>query len=146
MQDCFISLFEGRTTLRFNLEGLRWRVFDATGQVLGRLASQILTIIQGNDKPTYAPCRDDGDICAALNAKDVCVTGRKNRDKYIGHLKERKVIRKAVLRMLPRNKLQMRPRGRRAMIRAKKKANQQEQGGNDKRKGKKREVEEELTK
>uniref|UniRef100_A0A6M2EYD0 Ribosomal protein L13 n=1 Tax=Populus davidiana TaxID=266767 RepID=A0A6M2EYD0_9ROSI len=110
--------------------------------------------------------------------------------RYIGHLKERslkdqmakdptEVIRKAVLRMLPRNKLrddrdrklrifpdsehpfgdrplepyampprkvrEMRPRARRAMVRAQKKAEQQEQGGNDKRKGKKREVEAELT-
>ncbi|KAL9380800.1 hypothetical protein Peur_026457 [Populus x canadensis] len=182
---------------RINLEGLRWRVFDAKGQVLGRLASQISTVIQGKDKPTYAPYRDDGDICVVLNAKDVCVTGRKITDKfyrwhtgYIGHLKERslkdqmakdptEVIRKAVLRMLPRNKLrddrdrklrifpdsehpfgdrplepyvmpprqvrEMRPRARRAMVRAQKKAEQQEQGGNDKRKGKKREVEAELT-
>ncbi|KAH8483851.1 hypothetical protein H0E87_028312, partial [Populus deltoides] len=55
---------------RINLEGLRWRVFDAKGQVLGRLASQISTVIQGKDKPTYAPYRDDGDICVVLNAKD----------------------------------------------------------------------------
>ncbi|XP_022753754.1 uncharacterized protein LOC111302069 isoform X2 [Durio zibethinus] len=108
---------------RINLEGLRWRVFDAKGQVLGRLASQISTVIQGKDKPTYAPNRDDGDMCIVINAKDVCVTGRKLTDKvyywhtgYIGNLKERslkdqmakdptEVIRKAVLRMLPRNKL-----------------------------------------
>ncbi|KAJ6302183.1 hypothetical protein OIU77_016302 [Salix suchowensis] len=182
---------------RINLEGLRWRVFDAKDQVLGRLASQISTVIQGKDKPTYAPYRDDGDMCIVLNAKDVRVTGRKMTDKfyrwhtgYIGHLKERslkdqmakdptEVIRKAVLRMLPRNKLrddrdrklrifpdsehpfgdqpveayvmpprkvrEVRPRARRAMIRAQKKAEQQEQGGNDKRKGKKREVEADLT-
>ncbi|KAL9404229.1 hypothetical protein Peur_001201 [Populus x canadensis] len=182
---------------RINLEGLRWRVFDAKGQVLGRLASQISTVIQGKDKPTYAPYRDDGDMCVVLNAKDVCVTGRKMTDKfyrwhtgYIGHLKERslkdqmakdptEVIRKAVLRMLPRNKLrddrdrklrifpdnehpfgdqpveayvmpprkvrEMRPRAQRAMIRAQKKAEQLEQAGNDKRKGKKREVEADLT-
>ncbi|KAH8519371.1 hypothetical protein H0E87_000966 [Populus deltoides] len=182
---------------RINLEGLRWRVFDAKGQVLGRLASQISTVIQGKDKPTYAPYRDDGDMCVVLNAKDVCVTGRKMTDKfyrwhtgYIGHLKERslkdqmakdptEVIRKAVLRMLPRNKLrddrdrklrifpdsehpfgdqpveayvmpprkvrEMRPRARRAMIRAQKKEEQLEQAGNDKRKGKKREVEADLT-
>ncbi|CAK7328271.1 unnamed protein product [Dovyalis caffra] len=182
---------------RINLDGLRWRVFDAKGQVLGRLASQISTVIQGKDKPTYAPYRDDGDMCIVLNAKDVHVTGKKMTDKfyrwhtgYIGHLKERslkdqmakdptEVIRKAVLRMLPRNKLrddrdlklrifpdsehpfgdrpleayvmpprrvrEMQPRARRAMIRAQKKAEQQEQGGNDKRKGKKREVEAELT-
>lgn len=163
---------------RINLEGLRWRVFDAKGQVLGRLASQISTVLQGKDKPTYAPNRDDGDMCIVLNAKDICVTGRKLTDKfyrwhtgYVGNLKERslkdqmakdptEVIRKAVLRMLPRNKLrddrdrklrifagaehpfggrpvepyimpprqvrEMRPRARRAMIRAQKRAEQQQ--------------------
>ncbi|KAL0461764.1 UNVERIFIED_CONTAM: Transcription termination factor MT, chloroplastic [Sesamum latifolium] len=176
---------------RINLEGLRWRVFDAKGQVLGRLASQISTVVQGKDKPTYTPNRDEGDMCIVINAKDVRVTGRKMTDKfyhwhtgYIGHLKERslkdqmakdptEVIRKAVLRMLPRNKLrddrdrklrifadsehpfgdrplepyamparqvrEMRPRARRAMIRAQKKAEQQEQGTTNTRKGKKRE-------
>ncbi|WCJ27496.1 Ribosomal protein L13 family protein [Euphorbia peplus] len=181
---------------RINLEGLRWRVFDAKGQVLGRLASQISTVIQGKDKPTYAPYRDDGDMCIVLNAKDICVTGRKMTDKvyhwhtgYIGHLKERtlkdqmakdptEVIRKAVLRMLPRNKLrddrdrklrifaegehpfgdrplepyvmppravrELRPRARRALMRAQKKTEQQQQAaGSDKPKGKKkRQVEE----
>nr|GEY28053.1 ribosomal protein L13 family protein [Tanacetum cinerariifolium] len=166
---------------RINLEGLRWRVFDAKGQVLGRLASQIATVVQGKDKPTYTPNRDDGDMCVILNAKDICVTGRKLTDKfyrwhtgYVGHLKERslkdqmskdptEVIRKAVIRMLPRNKLrddrdrklrifpgsehpfgdkplepyvmpprqvrELRPRARRAMIRAQKKSEQQG-GGN----------------
>ncbi|TYG69958.1 hypothetical protein ES288_D05G273200v1 [Gossypium darwinii] len=180
---------------RINLEGLRWRVFDAKGHVLGRLASQISTVIQGKDKPTYAPNRDDGDMCIVINAKDVCVTGRKLTDKvyywhtgYVGHLKERslkdqmakdptEVIRKAVLRMLPRNKLrddrdrklrifadsehpfgdrplepymmpprkvrEMRPRVRRALIRAQKKAEEQEQGGSQ-RKGRKREAKTEV--
>lgn len=182
---------------RINLEGLRWRIFDAKGQVLGRLASQISTVIQGKDKPTYAPNRDDGDMCIVLNAKDVCVSGRKLTDKiyywhtgYIGHLKERtlkdqmakdptEVIRKAVLRMLPRNKLrddrdrklrifagsehpfgdrpiesysmpprsvrEMRPRARRAMIRAQKKAEQQQLTANDTRKGKRKDVKAEVS-
>ncbi|XP_059306759.1 uncharacterized protein LOC132058198 [Lycium ferocissimum] len=181
---------------RINLEGLRWRVFDAKGQVLGRLASQIATVVQGKDKPTYTPNREEGDMCIVLNAKDICVTGRKLTDKfyrwhtgYIGHLKERslkdqmakdptEVIRKAVLRMLPRNKLrddrdrklriftndehpfgdrplepyvmplrqvrELRPRTRRAMIRAEKKAEQQQQGTNNTSKRKKnKDVEEE---
>ncbi|XP_024031319.1 uncharacterized protein LOC21400629 [Morus notabilis] len=175
---------------RINLEGLRWKVFDAKGQVLGRLASQISTVVQGKDKPTYAPNRDDGDMCIVINAKDICVTGRKLTDKfyrwhtgYVGHLKERslkdqlardptEVIRKAVLRMLPRNKLrddrdrklriftgsehpfgdrplepyvmpprtvrEMRPRARRAMIRAQKKAEQQQQKDSDTSKGSKK--------
>ncbi|RYR32670.1 hypothetical protein Ahy_A10g047204 [Arachis hypogaea] len=198
---------------RINLDGLRWRVFDAKGQILGRLASQIATVVQGKDKPTYTPNRDDGDMCIVLNAKDVCVTGRKLTDKvyywhtgqvlclkhfslnidimvyrYVGHLKERtfkdqmakdptEVIRKAVLRMLPRNKLrddrdrklrifpgsehpfgdrplepyvmpprsvrEMRPRERRAMVRAQKKAEQQQQNTDGTKKGKKREAPEE---
>ncbi|PWZ08706.1 50S ribosomal protein L13 [Zea mays] len=108
---------------RINLDGLRWRVFDAKGQVLGRLASQIAVVLQGKDKPTYAPHVENGDMCIVLNAQDISVTGRKMTDKiyywhtgYVGHLKERRlkdqmekdpteVIRKAVLRMLPRNKL-----------------------------------------
>lgn len=181
---------------RINLDGLRWRVFDAKDQVLGRLASQISTVIQGKDKPTYAPNRDDGDMCIVLNAKDISVTGRKLTNKfyrwhtgYVGHLKERslkdqmakdptEVIRKAVLRMLPRNKLrddrdrklrifadsehpfgdrplepyimppqrvrEMRPRARRAMIRAQKKEELQKQTANETVKGKRRVVKEEV--
>ncbi|GMH16538.1 hypothetical protein Nepgr_018379 [Nepenthes gracilis] len=176
---------------RIDLEGLRWRVFDAKDQVLGRLASQISIVLQGKDKPTYTPNRDDGDMCIVLNAKDISVTGRKLTDKFyrwhtgfVGHLKERslkdqmakdptEVIRKAVLRMLPRNKLrddrdrklrifadgehpfgdrplepyimpprkvrEMRPRARRAMIRAQKRAEQQDQGAVATRKNRRKE-------
>eukprot|EP00252_Welwitschia_mirabilis_P016053 TRINITY_DN35513_c0_g1_i1.p1 TRINITY_DN35513_c0_g1~~TRINITY_DN35513_c0_g1_i1.p1 ORF type:complete len:200 (-),score=45.08 TRINITY_DN35513_c0_g1_i1:266-865(-) len=109
---------------RINMEGLRWRVFDCKGQVLGRLASHISTVLQGKDKPTYKPYLDQGDMCIVLNAKDISVTGRKIKDKiyfwhtgYVGHLKQRtlreqmerdptEVIRKAVYRMLPKNRLQ----------------------------------------
>ncbi|GLT39060.1 hypothetical protein SLA2020_132680 [Shorea laevis] len=49
---------------RINLEGLRWRVFDAKGQVLGRLASQMATVVQGKDKPTYTPQIVMMGICA----------------------------------------------------------------------------------
>ncbi|CAH9093290.1 unnamed protein product [Cuscuta epithymum] len=174
---------------RIDLEGLCWRVFDAKGQVLGRLASQISTMLQGKDKPTYTPNRDDGDMCIVLNAKDIGITGRKLTDKfyrwhtgYVGNLKERslkdqmekdptEVIRKAVMRMLSRNKLrddrdrklrifagdehpfgdrplepyimpprqvqEMRPRARRAMIRAQKKAEAQQLGVTAPKKNKK---------
>ncbi|KAG2710567.1 hypothetical protein I3760_04G033400 [Carya illinoinensis] len=144
---------------RINLESLRWRVFDAKGQVLCTLASQTSTVIQGKDKPTYTPNRDDGDMCIVLNAKDICVTGRKLTDKfyrwhtgYVGHLKERRlkdqlakdpteVIHKAVLRM-PNCVMvrEMQPRARRAMIRAQKKAELQQQSANETRKGKRKEV------
>lgn len=39
-------------------------------------------MIQGKDKPTYAPNRDDGDMCVVINAKDISVTGRKLTDKF----------------------------------------------------------------
>ncbi|KAF8091477.1 hypothetical protein N665_0445s0061 [Sinapis alba] len=65
-----------------NLDGLRWRVFDAKAQVLGRLASQISTVLQAKAKPTYCPNRDDGHICIVLNAKDIGITGRKLTDKF----------------------------------------------------------------
>ncbi|CAL9219281.1 unnamed protein product [Arabidopsis halleri] len=178
---------------RINLDGLRWRVFDARGQVLGRLASQISTVLQAKDKPTYCPNRDDGDICIVLNAKEIGFTGRKLTDKFyrwhtgqVAHftiasersLKDQmakdptEVIRKAVWRMLPSNNLrddrdrklrifeggehpfgdkplepfvmpprrvrEMRPRARRAMIRAQKKAEQAENEGTEVKKGKKR--------
>ena len=58
------------------------KIFAALAQVLGRLASQISTVLQGKDKPTYTPNRDDGDMCIVLNAKDICVTGRKLTDNY----------------------------------------------------------------
>lgn len=58
------------------------RFFEHFMQVLGRLASQISTVVQGKDKPTYAPNRDDGDMCVVINAKDLCVTGRKLTNKF----------------------------------------------------------------
>lgn len=39
-------------------------------------------MVQGKDKPIYAPNRDDGDMCIIINAKEVCVTGRKMTDKF----------------------------------------------------------------
>jgi hypothetical protein len=54
--------------------------------VLGRLASQIATVLQGKDKPTYAPHVENGDMCVVLNAKDISVTGKKMTDKiYYWH-------------------------------------------------------------
>ncbi|PNY06774.1 50S ribosomal protein l13-like [Trifolium pratense] len=168
---------------RINLDGLRWRVFDAKGQILGRLASKIATVVMGKDKPTYTPNRDDGDMCIVLNAKDIAVTGRKLTDKDQMAKDPTDVIRKAVLRMLPKNNLrddrdrklrifpgsehpfadrplepyvmpprtvrEMRPRARRAMIRAQKKAEQQQenaeqrQNAEDMKNGKKSEAQEE---
>lgn len=101
----------------------RWHLLDARGQVLGRLASQAARLLIGKDKPNYAPYLDLGDYVVVINAKEVKVTGKKEKQKvyrrYSGYpsgLKEEtleqlrkrrpeEVIRRAVLGMLPRGKL-----------------------------------------
>jgi large subunit ribosomal protein L13 len=100
-----------------------WHRIDAADQVLGRLASKIAVILQGKNKPTYAPHVDTGDFVIVLNAEKVRVTGRKAEvieydtySRYPGgrhvysykQMSERKperVIELAVKRMLPKNKL-----------------------------------------
>ena len=64
-----------------NVEGLRWRIVDAKGVVLGRLASHLSVLLQGKDKPTYNPSKDDGDIVVVVNAKEIELTGRKFENK-----------------------------------------------------------------
>jgi len=100
-----------------------WFVVDATGQTLGRLASQIAPILRGKHKPTYTPHLDCGDFVIVVNADKVQVTGRKMDQKfyyrhsgYPGGLKQislrdqlnrhpERVIQAAVKGMLPKNKL-----------------------------------------
>ena len=100
-----------------------WLVVDATGQTLGRLATQIADALRGKNKPTYTPHVDTGDFVIVVNAEKISVTGNKLADKkyyrhsgYPGGLKVRtlaeqlerrpeEVIRKAVKGMLPRNRL-----------------------------------------
>ena len=101
----------------------KWRLVDADGKVLGRLASRIATILQGKHRPSYVPHMDTGDYVVVLNAAKVVMTGRKAEDKmyrrhtgYVGHLveesvrdvlagKPEEIIRRAVRRMLPKTKL-----------------------------------------
>ncbi len=100
-----------------------WWVVDAQGKTLGRLASQIARVLMGKHKPYYQPDVDCGDFVIVLNADKVVVTGKKLEQKkyyfhsnYPGGLKERtlawmlehkpeEVIRLAVKRMLPKNRL-----------------------------------------
>src|SRR6202035_3162666 len=100
-----------------------WLVVDATGQTLGRLATQIADAPGGKHKPTYTPHVDTGDFVIVANAEKISVTGNKMSDKryyrhsgYPGGLKSRtltemldrrpeEVIRIAVKGMLPRNRL-----------------------------------------
>lgn len=101
----------------------KWYIVDAQGQVLGRLASRVASILRGKHKPAFAPHLDVGDHVVVINAEKVHLTGRKLRDKtyrwhtgYIGHLREvtaetmlrthpERVIEWAVQGMLPKNRL-----------------------------------------
>ena len=101
----------------------RWYVADAEGQVLGRLATRIATVLRGKHKPSFSPHLDAGDFVIVINAKGVRLTGHKLADKaYVRHSgypggikrasaqevlekKPTRVIREAVEGMLPKNRL-----------------------------------------
>jgi large subunit ribosomal protein L13 len=99
-----------------------WRVIDATGQTLGRVARDVAVALQGKDKPIYTPHVLTGDHVVVLNADKIKVTGRKPLQKmyyrhsdYVGNLRSfmlrdlleqspERVIQLAVKGMLPNNK------------------------------------------
>jgi len=102
----------------------QWVVIDATGLVVGRLASIIALRLRGKHKPSFTPHVDDGDNIIVVNAEKVVFTGRKRDQKvyyhhsgFIGGIKERsakfildgrfpeRIVEKAVERMLPRGPL-----------------------------------------
>ncbi|RUM87463.1 MAG: 50S ribosomal protein L13 [Thermodesulfatator sp.] len=101
----------------------KWFVVDASGKVLGRLATQLATRLRGKHRPDFTPHLDTGDFIIVINAEKVKLTGNKMDQKmyhrhsgYLGGLKsvnartmlEKKpedVIRLAVKRMMPKNKL-----------------------------------------
>ncbi|HDD35568.1 MAG TPA: 50S ribosomal protein L13 [Candidatus Desulfofervidus auxilii] len=100
-----------------------WYVVDASGKVLGRLASQIAIRLMGKHKPIYTPHVDTGDYIIVVNAEKIRLTGKKWEKKfyyrhsgYMGGLKiftakelwqkkPERLIELAVRRMLPKNKL-----------------------------------------
>ncbi|MGE5593493.1 MAG: 50S ribosomal protein L13 [Betaproteobacteria bacterium] len=104
-------------------QGGEWYVVDAEGKTLGRLASQVASVIRGKHKPTYTPSLDTGDHVIVINAEKVRVTGNKAKQKlyyrhsgYPGGLravpyevmmskKPEAVIEHAVRGMLPHNRL-----------------------------------------
>jgi large subunit ribosomal protein L13 len=59
----------------------RWFVVDASGQRLGRLASEVAAVLRGKNKPTYTPHLDTGDFVVIVNAEKVDVTGKKRTQK-----------------------------------------------------------------
>ena len=100
-----------------------WYVVDATGKTLGRLATQVATVLRGKNKPTYTPHVDCGDYVIVVNADKVVLTGNKLEDKkyynhsgYPGGLRERtakeminsypeEMVERAIKGMLPHGRL-----------------------------------------
>jgi len=101
----------------------QWLIVDADGQVLGRLATRVATVLCGKHRPTFTPHVDTGDFVVVVNAAKVRVTGRKlDLKRYWilsrrpGHIRSKtlremmatrpdQVIREAVRRMLPHSNL-----------------------------------------
>lgn len=109
--------------MAINNENRQWYLFDANEKVLGRLATQIATLLRGKDKTSFVKNLDQGDYVVVINAEKIVLTGRKEDQKryykhtgYIGNLKTSTVpelreknpefiISHAVTGMLPDNKL-----------------------------------------
>lgn len=109
-----------------------WYVVDADGQVLGRLATRIATVLRGKHKPIFSPHFDTGDFVVVVNAEKVRLTGRKEQNKsYFRHTEypgggrfttvaetrqkhPERIITHAVKGMLPRG-----PLGRRQLLKLK---------------------------
>jgi large subunit ribosomal protein L13 len=101
----------------------KWYVVDAEGKHLGRLATEIVRVLRGKNKPQYTPHVDVGDFVVVINADRVAVTGRKAEQRvyrrhsgYPGGMKETsyeqmlgrkptEVLRKAVYGMMPKTRL-----------------------------------------
>ena len=101
----------------------KWYVVDAEGMTLGRLASEVATVLRGKNKPTFTPHVDTGDYVIVVNAEKIAVTGKKMDQKiyyshsdYVGGLKSatlkemlakhpERVIEHAVKGMLPKGPL-----------------------------------------
>lgn len=104
----------------------KWYIVDAEGKTLGRLATEIATVLRGKHKVTFTPHVDGGDFVVVVNAEKVVLTGKKKKKKmyryhtgYVGGLKEityremmakkpEEVVSHAVSGMLCKNKLRSR--------------------------------------
>ncbi|MBC8364579.1 MAG: 50S ribosomal protein L13 [Actinobacteria bacterium] len=100
-----------------------WHVVDAEGLILGRMATEVASILRGKHKPTFTPHMDTGDHVVIVNADKVVLTGAKATDKmvydhsgYPGGLRSRtfggllsdrsdEAVRRTIRGMLPKNRL-----------------------------------------
>ena len=100
----------------------KWLLVDASDKIVGRLASEIATILMGKHRPTYTPHVDTGDYVVVVNVEKIRFTGKKWEQKkyawYTGYTRQRTItaearqakkpeliLTEAVRRMLPKNKL-----------------------------------------
>ncbi len=100
----------------------KWLLVDATDKIVGRLASEIATILMGKHRPTYTPHVDTGDFVVVVNVENIRFTGNKWQNKkyawYTGYPRQRTIsaevrrerkpemiLTEAVRRMLPKSKL-----------------------------------------
>lgn len=101
----------------------KWYVVDAKGATLGRLASEVASVLRGKNKPEFTPHADCGDYVIVINAADVKVTGKKldqkiyyNHSEYVGGMREttlrellakkpERVVELAIKGMLPKGPL-----------------------------------------
>ena len=100
----------------------KWLLVDASDKIVGRLASEIATILMGKHRPTYTPHVDTGDYIVVVNVENIRFTGNKWEQKkyawYTGYTRQRTItaaarqakkpemiLTEAVRRMLPKNKL-----------------------------------------
>ncbi|TNK82120.1 50S ribosomal protein L13 [Mycoplasmopsis pullorum] len=101
----------------------KWYVVDAEGQILGRLAAQVATVLRGKNKPDFTPNADMGDNVIIINAEKIVLTAKKEENKvyyshsgYSGGLKSitaaklrvkkpTALVQKAIFGMLPHTKL-----------------------------------------
>ncbi len=108
---------------KIDVQRRSWRVFDADGAILGRLAVQVADALRGKDKPVFAPHLDAGDFVVVINAEKVVLSGKKEdakeymsysgwkggeRYRSVTEIREKhpeRLLMHAVKGMLPKNRL-----------------------------------------
>lgn len=116
-------MLNNRTSFSAENDTKKWYLVDASGMILGRLASQVAHILRGKHNPNFAPHKDMGDTVIVVNAEKIRLTGKKlEQKKYIWHTgypgalkfklykeliktKPEDIVKKAIVGMLPHNKL-----------------------------------------
>jgi large subunit ribosomal protein L13 len=111
------------TSLKLKDIKKNWYVIDCTDQIIGRLSSEVAKILQGKNKPNYAPNLNNGDKVILINTAKIKWTGKKGDDKlyrkhtgYLGGLKEKTlkwmmqrnsnvVLQESISKMLPKTRM-----------------------------------------